>query len=132
MKWIIILLNLIAIFALVGLRQYAHGYHRMETEDAYQGLVSRGLLDEAKSAEYARLHNGWHPRQRLQSIGNPDGFVQSIFVIGVGTCLLNSAAVFYLSRGRGRRIAEPSASPNGGPATQLGNSGVTEGPPSVS
>ena len=27
---------------------------------------------------------------------------------------------------------EPSASPNGGPATQLGNSGVTEGPPSVS
>jgi hypothetical protein len=28
--------------------------------------------------------------------------------------------------------AEPSASPNGGPATQLGNSGVTGGPPSVS
>jgi hypothetical protein len=30
------------------------------------------------------------------------------------------------------RIAEPSAAPNGGPATRLGNSGVTEGPPSVS
>ena len=30
------------------------------------------------------------------------------------------------------RRAEPSAAPNGGPATQLGNSGVTEGPPSVS
>jgi hypothetical protein len=29
-------------------------------------------------------------------------------------------------------FAEPSAAPNGGPATQLGNSGVTEGPPSVS
>ena len=28
--------------------------------------------------------------------------------------------------------AEPIASPNGGPATRLGNSGVTEGPPSVS
>jgi translation elongation factor EF-G len=28
--------------------------------------------------------------------------------------------------------AEPSAAPNGGPATQLGNSRVTEGPPSVS
>jgi hypothetical protein len=27
---------------------------------------------------------------------------------------------------------EPSAPPNGGPATQLGNSGVSEGPPSVS
>jgi hypothetical protein len=28
--------------------------------------------------------------------------------------------------------AEPDAPPNGGPATRLGNSGVTEGPPSVS
>jgi hypothetical protein len=31
-----------------------------------------------------------------------------------------------------RLNAEPDASPNGGPATRLGNSGVTEGPPSVS
>lgn len=30
------------------------------------------------------------------------------------------------------RIAQPDAAPNGGPATQLGNSGVTEGPSSVS
>jgi len=30
------------------------------------------------------------------------------------------------------KIVEPCAAPNGGPATQLGNSGVTEGPPSVS
>jgi hypothetical protein len=40
-------------------------------------------------------------------------------------------------RGRGifasyYAIAEPSAAPNGGPATRLGNSGVMEGPPSVS
>jgi hypothetical protein len=28
--------------------------------------------------------------------------------------------------------AEPSASPNGGPATPVGNSGAAEGPPSVS
>ena len=27
---------------------------------------------------------------------------------------------------------QPGAAPNGGPATRLGNSGVTEGPPSVS
>jgi len=30
------------------------------------------------------------------------------------------------------RRAEPGAPPNGGPAKQLGHSGVTEGPPSVS
>ena len=40
---------------------------------------------------------------------------------------------------RGRKVqrnktkkGQPGAAPNGGPATQLGNSGVTEGPPSVS
>jgi hypothetical protein len=33
---------------------------------------------------------------------------------------------------RSRFLAEPDASPNGGPATQLANSKVTEGPPSVS
>jgi hypothetical protein len=33
----------------------------------------------------------------------------------------------------GRSVnSEPNAAPNGGPAAQLGNSGVTEGPPSVS
>jgi hypothetical protein len=32
----------------------------------------------------------------------------------------------------GSSIAQPCAAPNGGPATQLGNSGVSEGPPSVS
>jgi hypothetical protein len=37
-----------------------------------------------------------------------------------------------LCTGRFRNCAEPDAAPNGGPATQLGNSGVTEGPPSVS
>ena len=31
-----------------------------------------------------------------------------------------------------RRIAQPGAAPNGGPVTRLGNTGVTEGPPSVS
>jgi hypothetical protein len=31
-----------------------------------------------------------------------------------------------------REHGEPGAAPNGGPATPLGNSGVTEGPPSVS
>lgn len=34
--------------------------------------------------------------------------------------------------GEESRDAEPDAPPNGGPATRLGNSGVTEGPPSVS
>jgi hypothetical protein len=39
---------------------------------------------------------------------------------------------FFMWEEKEGRDAEPCAAPNGGPATQLGNSGVTEGPPSVS
>ena len=42
------------------------------------------------------------------------------------------AVSFYFICGRDGGHAEPGAAPNGGPAAQLGNSGVTEGPPSVS
>jgi len=42
------------------------------------------------------------------------------------------AVSFYFICGRNGGHAEPGAVPNGGPAAQLGNSGVTEGPPSVS
>jgi hypothetical protein len=46
---------------------------------------------------------------------------------------LSAYTIFGLWRFRPYdRIAEPVAAPNGGPTTQLGNSGVTDGPPSVS
>jgi hypothetical protein len=48
--------------------------------------------------------------------------------------VLTAAAslVLWIFR-RGRPLAaQPGASPNGGPATPVGNSGVAEGPPSVS
>lgn len=42
-------------------------------------------------------------------------------------------AVAYAMKGIKRQAnAEPSAAPNGSPAARVGNSGVTEGPPSVS
>ncbi|MBX3734944.1 MAG: YcxB family protein [Verrucomicrobiae bacterium] len=41
-------------------------------------------------------------------------------------------SAFLRSKISEHKIVEPSAAPNGGPATQLGNSGVTEGPPWVS
>ncbi len=44
-----------------------------------------------------------------------------------------SAQVVFVVRLRGQAtIAEPCTAPNGGPVTSPGNSGVTEGPPSVS
>jgi hypothetical protein len=98
MKWI--LLNLTVILMLIGFRQYAYGYHDVDTEDAYQGLVSRGLLDDAKVAEYAKSHNGWQAKERLRAIGNPDGFFQDVFVLGIGTCFVNSAAILFITRRR--------------------------------
>jgi predicted protein tyrosine phosphatase len=43
--------------------------------------------------------------------------------------LIQSGTEFHLKQ---QFDIEPNAAPNGGPATQLGNSGVTETPPSVS
>ncbi len=42
------------------------------------------------------------------------------------------SAVIEVVRARIKRTPNKGAAPNGGPATPLGNSGVTEGPPSVS
>lgn len=48
---------------------------------------------------------------------------------GVVLCVLGLLAFAWNRR---RTTAEPGAAPNGGPATQFGNPGVTKGPPSVS
>ena len=100
MKWIVILVNALAIFILFGLRQYAHGYHRVEAENVYDGLVIRGLFDEAKLAEYAAARSPWHPKERLNAIGDPSGFVQIFFVTSVGVCVFNATAILLLSRKR--------------------------------
>ena len=97
-KWLVIALNLVAIVLLIGLCQYAHGYHEVDVADAYQGLVSRGLLDESKAEAYAKDHHGWNPKDRLHSIGDPDGFVLDIFIVGVVACIGNAAAILLLTR----------------------------------
>ncbi|HZJ17959.1 MAG TPA: hypothetical protein VFD27_23105 [Chthoniobacteraceae bacterium] len=51
--------------------------------------------------------------------------------IVVPACILMVGATVLLLSGRVRK-AEPGTAPNGGPAARLANSGVKEGPPSVS
>jgi hypothetical protein len=59
-----------------------------------------------------------------------------IFLVPVGvidSILKHGISIFRpVVERREKRKAEPHAPPNGGPAAQLGNSGATEGPPSVS
>jgi hypothetical protein len=73
LKWTVVAANLFAIFVMLGLRSYAIGRHNVDVEDAYQGLISRGLLDESKAEAYAKEHNGWNPKDRLDDISNPAG-----------------------------------------------------------
>jgi hypothetical protein len=98
LKWLVIALNLAAIVLLLGLRQYARGQHEADVADAYQGLVDRGLLDESKAAAYAQAHHGWNPKDRLHSIGDPNGFVQWLFVVGTIACIGNCITVFLLTK----------------------------------
>ena len=58
--------------------------------------------------------------------------VRDLFVLYSSTMVPFCALWVGVWACRWRRRAEPGAAPNGGPATPLGSSGVTEGPPSVS
>lgn len=58
-------------------------------------------------------------------------FFVTVLLAGVTGCLLVAGMVERFLR-RGRVIAEQDAPPNGGPAMPAGNSGASEGPPSVS
>jgi hypothetical protein len=55
----------------------------------------------------------------------------AILLAGVTVCLLIAGLIERFLQ-RGPEIAEPGASPNGGPAKRSGNSSASEGPPSVS
>ena len=84
---LLIAANLLALVVFLGLRQYAHGKHDEEAKGVYAQLVERGLLDEAKVQAYADSHRGWHPKERLNSISDPRGFIDifcvSASVLGV-------------------------------------------------
>jgi hypothetical protein len=105
------------------------------------------LIIEGVGGMIVSLTEWW----RLSHVGVSSGLVAGGFLlpladsvsvaVPVGGAFLSgsllSAGILYWQLHRHdsysrRRIAEPNAAPNGGPATQLGDSGVTEGPPSVS
>lgn len=62
----------------------------------------------------------------------PNFALGAIFFIGLGTLAQVRGVVLALTNDRDNGSIEQTAAPNGGPATQLGNSSVGEGPPSVS
>ena len=77
----------------------------------------------------ARLRFGDH---WPEGIGTHSPVFPSELLLACGELGLDIVLCQYLLEKWGQTTAEPSAAPNGGPATQLGSSGVREGPPSVS
>jgi hypothetical protein len=83
---------------------------------------------------------GWHSLYVVFRYAEPDplgpGIATMVFCAGLGVFILfvDGIIIFRQVRSPSSRAAkrEQGAAPNGGPATQLGNSGATEGPPSVS
>jgi len=64
---------------------------------------------------------------RLHRLSGALLFLQTILILAL-VCALEMA----ITKKRKSEGAEPGASPNGGPATRVGGSESTEGPPSVS
>jgi hypothetical protein len=104
-------------------------YHtRMETLRRVEQSLQRELLEDGVQESEYRVHeivgkalgrkSGWHSDVTPSLL-----FGGSILMVGL-------FAPFTKKRVKHR--AEPGASPNGGPAETLGNSGVGGGPPSVS
>jgi len=97
-KWIIFVVNLVAVVGLTGLRQYAHGMQKVQAEDAYQGLISRGLLDEAKVEAHARENRGWHARDRIGDNSKLQlAFVDDIYWVALVALIGNSVGVALLN-----------------------------------
>ena len=96
--------------------------------------LERGDLEAAKdglSSSVANFHHNFGRGVReLAShgvvVGPPD------FVADEVRAVERDAATSQILKQALKRVAEPGASPNGGPAERLGNSGVGGGPPSVS
>ena len=90
------------------------------------GTLADYTDDEAERYDlYAR---GIAEARRLGDAKNLLILLESILELD---CLDDEQRVFWQSQLGARKI-EPRAPPNGGPATSSGNSGVGEGPPSVS
>jgi hypothetical protein len=122
--------GVLGIFIGLGLRRFRHGWRTCALVFTWIALVFLPVFA-------LLVLGGAHPiHVKL--------FGQRVGSTSPGTALFMAVAAFALVLWQYRVLtrrdvvqlfneqAEPGAAPNGGPATRSGNSGVTEGPPSVS
>jgi hypothetical protein len=99
------------------------------------GFIERVIVEAGQARLAAPRHHYYHFEApvsgRMAHFSLGSRFPYSLYWwTGVWFVLCFMIAV--RARLRPAANGEPNATPSGGPATQLGNSGVTKGPPSVS
>jgi hypothetical protein len=105
--------------------QKAFGDYTLELSE--EGLASTSPTGQSKHTWEAVGRSALTPEYLFIFLVGPQGY--PIQRAQVADSTIQEVRAYVDSH---RRSTEPSAAPNGGPGTQLGNSGVTEGPPSVS
>jgi hypothetical protein len=106
------------------------GFYTPRFADASDPLLAEhtALEDFRQSTKYRDLMEA-----ALNSEDDPPMLCgEDIEEVRPGTGAGERLAGLALFRESNDQAAEPDAAPNGGPAKQVGNSGVVEGPPSVS
>ena len=115
---------LIPIFVFVGIVWKLYGSHWASWRQRVVLMICCAILGSA----FMLIFGFKGPVFTDGAGGTEPGFVWGY---GVGG-FIGGALGAYLVTILKREIAQPCAAPNGGPATPVGNSEVTEGPPSVS
>jgi hypothetical protein len=111
MKTPLVILLCVELAAAVALGQFG-SLHRRELDRAWLERREHPTMETRAIFE----------RQKRITELERWGLSGVVFAVLAGATVL----VYWIRKG------EPGASPNGGPATPVGNAGVTEGPPSVS
>jgi hypothetical protein len=99
MKWILVIFNVIAAFALVVLGSAAVAAHRTHACSVYRELQDQHVL--AERADY-------DIQKRLQTIAGGGSYSSTIAWAGAGICLLNAVAIGFLRRAGTRANQAPS------------------------
>jgi GNAT superfamily N-acetyltransferase len=119
------------IVGMLHLRQWQHVAMLFVARSHQRGGVGRALLRAA--AELVRQHDPSSCRLTVNSSPNAVAAYRRLGFSLVGPeQVIRGIRFLPMEIELTEALAEPGAPPNGGPATRFGNSGVTEGRPSVS
>ena len=103
MKWIVIIINLLAAVGFLFLGSVASAIHRAHSYSMYREFVAIGAVDEEKVKKLPIPEN-WPQTSyydmlaRMRRIGNAESWFSRISGLAAVACVFNAGAVFFLAR----------------------------------